>query len=105
MRRTLYEQGEWVPEASAYVKSHNLNHEEISAHTHFAVCLCQLTGISNVTGLPSFDFFPDGVPAAVVEVFAENAQTVIDLVAWPLNDPTRFATAVGEADMLGIAPH
>lgn len=104
MRKHFYDTGDWTPEASAYVKEHKLDLDEINAHTGlFAVCLCQHTGISNVTGLPTFDFFPDGVPAAVIEVLAEDAVTVIDLAAWPLHAPEFFATAVGEADMLGIS--
>lgn len=96
MRRDLYAQGDWTPEASAYVKDHALNLQEITAHAgHFAVCLCQIAG-------EHFDFFPDGVPTAVIEVLSDDAMTVIDLVAWPLQAPDRFATAVGEADMLGI---
>ena len=102
MRRHLYDTGAWNTEASEYVKRHNFDLGEINGQTLFAVCLCQHTGISNVTGIPAFDFFPDGVPAAVIEVLAEDAVTVIDLVAWPLHAPDMFATAIGEADMLGI---
>lgn len=97
MRRELYAQAEWTPESSDCVKAHGLDLDCINAHTGlFAVCLCQIAG-------PNFDFFPDGVPAAVIEVLAEDGATVVDLVAWPLDAPDRFATACGEADILGIA--
>jgi len=104
MRQELYIRADWMlagvsepPERIAYVKEHKLNLQEINAHAGlFAVCLCQVAG-------QHFDFFPDGVPTAVIEVLAEDGETVIDLVAFPLNAPERFVTAVGEADMLGIA--
>ena len=100
-RRLLYERGDWTPEAATYVREQSLDLDLIAARAGlFTVVLAQLTGHN--TGVPRWDFEPDGAPAAVVEVLAEDGCTVADLVAWPLNAPERFATAVGEADMLGI---
>ena len=48
-----------------------------------------------------FDFDDDGIPAAVCEVISDDAETVVDLVAWPLHQPSKFATALGVADGLG----
>ena len=50
---------------------------------------------------PWFDIVEDGEEAVVVEALAEDSTTVMDLVAWPINDPTRFATAIGAASVLG----
>ena len=51
--------------------------------------------------LPWFDIVEDGEEVAVVETLAEDGVTVVDLVAWPIDDPTRFATAIGAAAVLG----
>lgn len=100
-RRLLYEQSEPTPELHNYLREHGLKHEEILAYAGvIAVCLCQIE-----QGSGRFEFDRDGVPAVVIEAYAENAQTVLDLVAWPTYAPERFATYMGDdagADMLGI---
>ena len=48
-----------------------------------------------------FDIVEDGEEAVVVEALADNAVTVVDLVAWPIADPTRYVTAIGAAAVLG----
>lgn len=99
-RQQFYQCAGWTPEASAYVKAHGLDLDAIAAHAGtFAVCLAQ---VCPHTAPAQFDFTPEGVPCAVIEVIGEDAVTVIDLVAWPIDAPERFATAVGEADVLGI---
>ncbi len=50
---------------------------------------------------PWFDMIDDGEEAAVAEALAEDAVTVVDLVAWPVGNPGRFATAIGAAAVLG----
>ena len=111
MQKELYARADWVangvsepPERIAYVKKHTLTLDEIEAHAGlFGVCLCVFPGLSNSTGLPSFYFCPDGVPSALVEVLDEDGVTVLDLLAWPLAEPADFATAVGNADIVGAA--
>lgn len=53
-----------------------------------------------------FDFVApkdrEAEPAAVIEALGADAATCIDLVAWPLHAPERFATLFGEALLLGI---
>lgn len=99
-RRIFYTVAGWTPEAADYVKAHALDLDQIAANAGmFAVCLAQVCAHETPA---QFDFSPQGVPAGVIEVLAENGETIIDLCAWPLNAPERFATAVGEADMLGI---
>ena len=50
---------------------------------------------------PFFDIVDDGEEAAIVEALAEDAVTIVDLVAWPVGNPVRFATAIGAAAVLG----
>ena len=42
---------------------------------------------------------PDGV---VIEAYAADGETVIDLVAWPIANPTDVHTLCGAAPMLGL---
>jgi hypothetical protein len=62
-----------------------------------------ILGITRVRFLPDrrFEFCDDGVPTAVCEVRGDDAETVIDLVAWPIARPEKFATALGVATGLG----
>lgn len=48
-----------------------------------------------------FTFDETGTLAAVVEVLAADGETVIDIAAWSLTDPTRWRTAIGAAVALG----
>jgi hypothetical protein len=41
-------------------------------------------------------------PAAVIEAHGDDAETVIDLVAWPLDAPGRFGSLFGDAMLLGV---
>jgi hypothetical protein len=49
-----------------------------------------------------FDFDDDGIPAAVIGACGADAETIEDLVAWPLSQPMKFATALGRARGLGV---
>ena len=100
IRRELYASGEWTPEALAYTRRHRLDLPTIQAHAGiFAVCLCRFYGGDNGEGL--FQFDADGVPAALVEALAADGHSVLDLVAWRLDAPDTYATAIHNADMLG----
>ena len=102
MQQKLYQRGNPTWDFHGYVRKHNLNMRNINAHSGLlAVCLCKRVGAH-------FDFDDEGVPCAIIEVYAEhlpgNEQpTIVDLVCWPLSDPSTFITAIGEADMLGIS--
>ncbi|WP_152044881.1 hypothetical protein [Aureimonas psammosilenae] len=52
-----------------------------------------------------FEFAPvndeKAVVAAVIEAYASDCETVSDLVAWPVADPTRVRRMFGRADCLG----
>ena len=57
-------------------------------------------------GRDAFSFAPEGPlgagePAVVFEVMGEDGETVIDLCAWSIEDPFRFATALERADIAG----
>lgn len=50
-----------------------------------------------------FDFTPAGLLAAVCEVRDADGEAVVDLLAWSVDDPHRWWTAVGGAVVLGEA--
>ena len=49
-----------------------------------------------------FDFDDDGMPGVVIEALGDDAESIEDLVAWPLDRPDKFATALGRARGLGV---
>jgi hypothetical protein len=52
---------------------------------------------------PRFEFADEyASPAVVMEVFEADGETVADLVAWQLQRPEKFGTALGRAEALGI---
>lgn len=90
------------PERQKYARRHNLDLELIETRAGgLQVCLCHFVEASNEDGLPRFYPCPDGEPSALIEVLDDDAVTVLDYLAWTLNDPEVFATAVGNADLLG----
>ena len=51
----------------------------------------------------SFAFHRGGRLAAVCEVLGADGETIIDILAWSLTDPTRWWTAIGAAVAIGEA--
>ena len=49
-----------------------------------------------------FDFSDEGVPSAIIEVLDGDAETVLDLIAWPLHEPATFASTLGQAEEPGL---
>jgi len=45
----------------------------------------------------------DGEPAVVIKVLDEDAETVVDLAAWPIASPDRVHMMFGRSPMLGLA--
>ncbi|MGC1861552.1 MAG: hypothetical protein WA733_10615 [Methylocystis sp.] len=88
-------------EGNAYRASLGIDHATIEAE-------CGVVVIAPVRYFPgrSFDLIEDvdtgGVLSAIIEVFDADARTIIDLVAWPLNRPDKFARALGRGDGLAI---
>ena len=71
--------------------------DELNAHAGvIAVLPVALYG----NGLFGFD---GTMPAAVIEVYADDDETTIDLCAWSISKPDKFATAIGAASVLGAA--
>jgi len=48
-----------------------------------------------------FDFSDEGIASVVIEAMSSDAETVVDLVAWPIDRPENFALAFGYGDVLG----
>jgi len=92
----FFTQADWTPKAADYVKRECINLEAVNAH---AGCLFILNCAYN--GCGHFAFGDSGEPSAVIECLAEDAETIIDLCAWPLDRPERFATALGAGAVLG----
>jgi hypothetical protein len=99
-RADLYERGDATITATAeYVAQQGLNWSTIEAH---AGCLV-LTGAAF---LPHGRFeFCNSAPicAAIVEALDEDAETVVDLVGWPLNQPMHVASMFGRAAVVGAS--
>lgn len=60
-----------------------------------------------ICGKGRFDFAPSGhgeaEEAFVIEAFAEDDETVIDLVAWPTRHPDKAMSLFGRVGLLGVA--
>jgi hypothetical protein len=73
-----------------------------------SVCGCGAVTVAQVVLLPCWRFdLPDGhgaesVPACIIEARAGDGETIIDLVAWPVSDPTDVRTLLGRASMVGL---
>ena len=72
--------------------------------------VCRFAGMLAVTHCVfydhrSFDFADpaerEAEPAAVIEALGDDGETVVDLVAWPLEAPDRFCSLFGDVSMLG----
>jgi hypothetical protein len=79
-----------------YVRQHQL---EMSRVFGFAGA-CAVLPICDC-GKGRFDFLANAVPGFVCEAFAEDGETIIDLVAWPLDRPHHVLTMFGLAGLLG----
>ena len=98
LRAELYETSEVSLEHVEFVRSEKLNLQAVEAHAGVLV-------VRPVRFFPNrtFDLAINGVLSVVIEVFDDDDETVIDLVAWPVNRPEKFATAFGYAEALGLA--
>jgi len=68
---------------------------------------CGSPTIAPITLLPNRlfdlpDHGADAVDGAVIEARSEDGESVIDLVAWPINDPANVRTLCGLAPILGL---
>ena len=100
LRADLYEQRPATRDDVTAWRQFGLDHCTIEAH-------CGILVIANVTYYSRGGFDLDAgdasVKSAVIEVLAEDGETVVDIVAWPINAPQMFTSALGIADVLGAA--
>ena len=106
MRKESLRVGGWTPELKTYLARHRLSLAAVMAHAGFlSIALVKFLGSNS--GEETFLFDADGEPAAVIEALLFDhcrEQFTADLVAWPVNDPAAFVTAMGPndgADSLG----
>ncbi len=79
-----------------YMRENHLSPALVEAHAG-------VLGLCPVEFLPGrrFDFSDEGVLSAVIEVLDEDGETTVDLLAWAVNQPAAFASALGCARGLG----
>ena len=99
-RAELYERADPTAQWLAYIKAERIDARDCCPH-------CGLLAVTPCAFFSSrFDFAApdeaDAEPAAVIECLGDDGATIIDLCAWPLADPTRFAIMFGTAFALGI---
>jgi hypothetical protein len=90
-----------TPEGNAYRRELGTDFRTIEA-----ACGCLVVAPVKYAADRTFDFLEPGdqggVLSAVIECFDAGRVEVIDLCAWPLNRPEKFATYLGRADGLGV---
>jgi hypothetical protein len=90
-----YQQADWTEVAAKYAAGNDLNLDEINAH---AGVIASLPLKFQTNGL--FDFGGDTI-SIVVEIFADDDESTVDLCGWPVNRPHAFATAIGKGSVMG----
>jgi len=69
---------------------------------------CGSPTVLSITLLPNMlfdlpDHGADSVEGVVIEARGEDGETVIDLVAWPVADPSDVRTLLGQSPMVGLS--
>lgn len=97
-RAEFLSRAEWTPATAAYVTANGIDLDALNRHAGaIAIMGCHFFGNG------SFCLDGDeGKPATVIEVYAEDDETTVDLCAWPVDNPDTFATLLG-AEALGMA--
>lgn len=87
-----------ISASAAYLRDNGLDDRSVEA-------CAGVLGLARTELLPGrlFDFRRDGFVSAVIEVFDRDDETVLDLLAWPVDRPEHFATMFGTAAVLGSA--
>jgi len=79
----------------AYAREHAIDWQAVALEAGIMV-------LARVRFEPGRTFELGGrVPAAVIEAYGEDAAEPLDLVAWPLNRPDKFARLYGRVAVLG----
>jgi hypothetical protein len=91
----LVRRAEPTAEWAAYVTAENI---DLSVYPFIGIL-----GVTRARFFPGrrFEFRDDGIPVAVCEVLGDDAEAVIDLVAWSVAQPEKFGLALGVAAGLG----
>lgn len=99
MRQQFYQIGEPCPEWWSFIRQNKIDLKSVEPHCGtLAVALCK--SYETVEGDRLFEFSPQGIPCAVIEaiLFRREGGNIepypADLIAWPLNSPDQFATAL-----------
>lgn len=98
-RLDLYERATPSPDYLSYVRQHGLN----MARVGYFAGTCAVLPIDILDG-HRFDLAAEDSEASlgfICECLATDGETVIDLVAWPVNHPERVLTMFGKAGLLG----
>jgi hypothetical protein len=100
-RRDFYSRAMWTREAADYVATNAIDLESLNCHAGLiAITNCEFCGNGAFYFADEAD--EDGKSAAVIEVYGEDDETVVDLCSWPSDNPDSFATIYG-AEALGLA--
>ena len=109
MLTRFYELAQPVPEFMNYLRKHQIDLAELGTSVGiFGVALCR--SFEYPDGSLGFEFSCHGIPYAVIEALCFRRVNGLretypaDLVAWPVNNPNSFATALGPregAELLG----
>ncbi len=99
----FYQMAEPCPEWWSFIHHHNIDLKAVAPHCGVvAVALCK--SYDTIEGDRLFEFSPQGIPCVVVEAISfrrkggnTNPYTG-DLIAWPLNSPDQFATALASGE-------
>jgi hypothetical protein len=98
-RAEFYDRAYAHPEFIRYFHQHRLEFDRISGFVG-------ATGILPIVdcGQGRFDWDAPGemIQSFICEAYAEDGETVIDLVAWPLDRATTVLTMFGRAPLLGL---
>lgn len=98
MRIEFLERAEPTRDWLKFINTNGIDLREV-----YARCGCIAVTCCEFFDGRRFDFAgPDDELSAVLFALGEDSETVVDLAAWPIADPAKFATAIGHGTVLGI---
>jgi hypothetical protein len=97
VRLQLYAEADLSLEWIRWCRGTGINFDEATAHAGVVI------GCRLVFDDSGFHLDRAGTRSVAIEALGEDAETVIDVVAWPLEEPDRFRRAIGWAAGLGIS--
>ena len=97
LRLQLYQQADLSLDWIQWCRGSGIDFDEVQAHCGVVV------GCNVVFDDSGFYLKRTGTSSVAVEALGEDAETVMDVVAWPREAPERFQRAIGWADGLGVS--